>query len=64
MPSDPLESARAKIDRAKYHLGQLNDKIQADGNAKKYPIRFRHESQTNQLVQNFSENPTPALMCK
>jgi hypothetical protein len=52
MLGNPLESARAKINRAKYHLGQLNDEIQSAENAKKYPILFRHELQTNELVIN------------
>src|SRR5258708_26693795 len=51
MSSNPLESARAKIDRANHHLHQLKNEVQSDGNAKKYGVVFRHESQTtNELV--------------
>lgn len=50
VPSNPLESARAKVDRAKYHLRQLDDEIHSDGNAKKYGISFDHKTQTNELL--------------
>jgi hypothetical protein len=50
MRTTPFESAKAKINRAKDHLSQLNEEIKADGAAKKYGISFHRESQTNELV--------------
>jgi hypothetical protein len=47
---DPLESAKAKLDRAYYHLERLQDEIHSDGNSKAYGISFRHELQTDELV--------------
>jgi hypothetical protein len=50
MGTDSLESARAKIDRANYHLGRLREQMESDRRATKYGLVFNHESRTNDLV--------------
>jgi hypothetical protein len=50
MRRDPLESARAKIDRAKYRLSQLQRQMAADRTDQKYGIVFDHETKTDELV--------------
>jgi hypothetical protein len=50
MSRDRFESARAKIDRAKYHFSQLEGEFQRDWKAEKYGARLRYESQTDELV--------------
>jgi hypothetical protein len=50
MGRKPLESAIAKIDRAKHHLSQLNAEIDAAREQKKHGISFVHQTQSNELV--------------
>jgi hypothetical protein len=45
-----LESARAKIDRANYHLSRLRDAIESDRKAKKYGIVIEHELQADEII--------------
>jgi hypothetical protein len=45
-----MESAKAKINRAKDYLRQLNEEIKADGAAEKYGVSLHRESQTNEIV--------------
>src|SRR5262245_59942249 len=50
MQLNPLEGARAKMDRANFHLQQLDTEIKTASRDHKYGIRFVHERRTNQLV--------------
>lgn len=50
MGSVTLESAAAKIDRAKYHLQQLDLAIETSREQRTQGIRFDHKLQTDELV--------------
>lgn len=50
MVSNPLEGARAKLDRANYHLERLKHKIDSDRADDAYGISFSHETQTDEVV--------------
>jgi hypothetical protein len=50
MDNNPLESARAKIDRAKEILRQFEAEIQAAESNKAHGISFDHESATDELI--------------
>lgn len=50
MGRDRFESARAKLDRAKYHLNQLKGEFEKEWKPDKHGITFSHESLTNELV--------------
>jgi hypothetical protein len=50
MNGDPLESARAKIDRAQHHLQQLNSEIESTRDGEAYGISFTHDRQSDELI--------------
>jgi hypothetical protein len=45
-----LESARAKLARAQFHLQQLQTEIDSDGKNQRYGIEFIHYQDTDELV--------------